>query len=83
MTKIAITIEEIANYLSKEQALDLVQLQLDKMIEKINKLQQEFHENDSEIETFARDAIFEVVEKMLIHFNINIDTEEALRKRDW
>jgi len=49
----------------------------------INELQNEFYENDSEIETFARDSIALTVEQILQYFEIDIDIEEALRERDW
>ncbi len=50
---------------------------------KINDLQEEFDENDSEIETVARDSIGVTVEKILNYFGIDIDIEEAIRERDW
>ena len=40
-------------------------------------------ENDSEIETVARDSIGVTVEKILNYFEIDIDIEEAIRERDW
>ena len=49
----------------------------------INDLQEEFDENDSEIETVARECIAAAVAYILEWFNIPIDTEEAIRERDW
>ena len=49
----------------------------------INDLQEEFDENDSEIETVARDCIAVTVRDILGWFGIDIDTETALRERDW
>ena len=49
----------------------------------INDLQEEFDENDSEIETVARDCIGESVGYILAWFGIPIDVEEAIRERDW
>ena len=46
-------------------------------------LQEEFDENDSEIETVARECIAAAVAYILEWFNIPIDTEEAIRERDW
>ena len=43
----------------------------------------EFDENDSEIETVARDCIGENVGYILAWFGISIDVEEAIRERDW
>lgn len=49
----------------------------------INDLQEEFDENDSEIETVARDSIGVTVDYILKWFGISIDIEEAIRERDW
>ena len=46
-------------------------------------LQEEFNENDSEIETVARDCIGGTVAYILKWFDISIDIEEAIRERDW
>ncbi len=40
-------------------------------------------EHDSEIETVARECIAATVAYILEWFNIPIDTEEAIRERDW
>jgi hypothetical protein len=56
---------------------------LDQMVLKINDLQEEFEENDSEIETVARDSIGITVEKILKFFELDIDIEEAIREREW
>ena len=60
-----------------------IQDSFDQMVLKINGLQEEFEENDSEIETIARDSIGMTVEKILEYFEIDIDTEEAIREREW
>ena len=49
----------------------------------INDLQEEFEENDSEIETSARESIGETVAYILKWFDIEIDAEDAIRERDW
>ena len=49
----------------------------------INELEEDFEENDSEIETVARDCIGTTVEYILRYFDIDIDIEEAIRERDW
>ena len=61
----------------------VIQEKLDKAVCAINDLQKEFDENDSEIETVARDCIGETVSYILEWFNISIDIEEAIRERDW
>lgn len=60
-----------------------VQAALDRMTLGINDLQEEFEENDSEIETVARDSIGETVEYVLKWFDIDIDIETAIGERDW
>ena len=45
----------------------------------INDLQEEFDENDSEIETVARDSIGVTVGYILDWFGIDIDVEDAIR----
>lgn len=60
-----------------------IQAKLDEAVCGINDLQEEFDENDSEIETVARDCIGETVGYILEWFGISIDIEEAIRERDW
>lgn len=66
-----------------ESDTELVQEKLDEAVCAINDLQDEFDENDSEIETVARDCIGETVDYILEWFDIPIDIEEAIRERDW
>lgn len=66
-----------------ERDLEKIQDKFDKMTQAINELQEEFEDNDSEIETAARDSIGETVEYILKWFDIDIDAEEAIRERDW
>jgi len=62
---------------------EVIQEKLDEVVCAINDLQEEFDENDSEIETVARDCIGGTVGYMLKWFDIPIDVEEAIRERDW
>ena len=66
-----------------EMDTEAVQEKLDEVVCAINDLQDEFDENDSEIETVARDCIGETVAYILERFGIPIDIEEAIRERDW
>lgn len=66
-----------------ETDTEVVQDKLDEAVCAINDLQEEFDENDSEIETVARDCIGETVAYILEWFDIPIDIEEAIRERDW
>lgn len=60
-----------------------IQEAFDTMTVTINNLQEEFEEHDSELETNARESIGETVIRILEHFKIDIDIEEAIRERDW
>ncbi|MDO4432524.1 MAG: DUF5713 family protein [Aerococcaceae bacterium] len=66
-----------------EQDVHTIQSKLDEVTLNINALQAVFEENDSEIETAARDSIGLSVELILEHFHIDIDPEEAIRYREW
>ncbi len=68
---------------SGETDTEIIQENLDEMTLAINDLQDAFDENDSEIETVARDCIGITVEYVLNWFGIPIDMEEAIRERDW
>lgn len=68
---------------SGETDLDIIQDKLNEMTLEINDLQEEFDENDSEIETIARDSIAVTIEYILDWFDINIDIETAIQERDW
>lgn len=68
---------------SGETNTEAVQEKLDEAVCAINDLQEEFDENDSEIETVARECIAAAVAYILEWFGIPIDTEEAVRERDW
>ena len=68
---------------SGETDTEAVQETLDEAVSGINDLQEEFDEHDSEIETVARECIAANVAYILEWFDIPIDTEEAIRERDW
>ena len=52
-------------------------------IEMFNDLQDEFYENDSEIETAARDAIGTDFRFILSAYSYDVDIEEAMAPREW
>ncbi|WP_294588001.1 DUF5713 family protein [uncultured Bacteroides sp.] len=82
--KVAKEIKTVIVYIEQGgHSEDHIQAKFDKMTFEINKLQACFEDNDSEIETVARESISETVEYILQYFNINIEYEEALRNRDW
>ncbi len=66
-----------------ETNAEAVQETLDEAVCGINELQEEFDEHGSEIETVARECIAADVAYILAWFGIAIDTEEAIRERDW
>ena len=67
----------------RRSAAEVVQETLDEAVGGINDLQEAFDEHDSEIETVARECIAADVAYILEWFDIPIDTEEAIRERDW
>nr|WP_276569525.1 DUF5713 family protein [Lysinibacillus sphaericus] len=82
--KIKLHIVHLVHFIEENTyTVEEIQGKLDEMTIAINELQNEFYENDSEIETFARDSIGLTVERILQYFEIDIDIEEALRERDW
>ena len=82
--KIKIEIQKVIVFLEEGQMdIKTAQEKLDKMTSAINELQDEFYDNDSEIETVARDSIGVTVEYVLNWFGIDIDIEDAIRERDW
>ncbi len=66
-----------------ENDLEMIQNQFDEMTIAINDLQEEFEENDSELETVARESIGETVAYILKWFDIHLDVEDAIGERDW
>ena len=82
--KIKAEIQKVVDLLeSGETDTEVVQKKLDEAVLAINDLQEEFDENESEIETVARECIAATVAYILKWFDISIDTEEAIRERDW
>jgi len=51
--------------------------------EKLNDLAHEFEENDSEIETGARESLCADFETILNAYDLDIDVEDAVAPRDW
>jgi hypothetical protein len=66
-----------------EKSLDEIQIKCDEVTDYINGLESEFYENNSEVETVARESIADSFYMILNFFNINIDIETAIRNRDW
>ena len=82
--KVKDELQKVINLLEGgETNTEVVQEMLDEAVCGINDLQAEFDENESEIETVARKCIASTVAYILAWFGIPIDTEEAIRERDW
>ncbi len=82
--KIADEIKKVISFLEDgTHTYAEIQERFDIMTIAINDLEEEFDENDSEIETVARESIGAAVDYILEWFDIGIDTEEAIGERDW
>lgn len=82
--KVKALVQDVIDLLETgEKNLEVIQHKFDDMTLAINDLQDEFEDNDSEIETAARDSIGETVDYILKWFDIDIDVEDAIAERDW
>ncbi len=82
--KVKALIKSVIDFLETgERDLDKIQARFDEMTLAINDLEEDFEDNDSEIETVARDSIGETVRYILEWFDIDIDVEDAIGERDW
>ncbi|MCI9305747.1 MAG: hypothetical protein HFI28_04595 [Lachnospiraceae bacterium] len=82
--KVKLELQKVIDLLENgETDTEVIQEKLDEAVGAINDLQDEFEENDSEIETVARDSISKSVGYILEWFGISIDVEEAVGERDW
>ena len=82
--KVKLAIQKVIDVLEEGQAdQKVIQEKFDEMTSTINDLADEFEENDSELETVARDSIGVSVEYILDWFSIDMDVEDAIRERDW
>lgn len=82
--KVRALIQNVIDFLETgERDLYKIQKKFDEMTLAINDLEEEFEDNDSELETVARDSIAVTVMYILKWFNIDIDVEDAIGARDW
>lgn len=82
--KIKELMEDVITFLETgERDLKEIQNKFDEMTLAINDLQDEFEENDSELETVARESIAETAGYILKWFEIDLDVEDAIGARDW
>lgn len=82
--KVKALIEDVISFFEQgDYTLPQAQRKLDEMTVGINDLQEEFNENNSEIETIARESIGATVEYVLEWFGVSIDIETAIKEREW
>lgn len=82
--KIKVLLQNVIDVLETgETDLEAIQKKFDEMTLAINELEEEFEENDSELETGARESIGATVEYILKWFDVAIDVEDAIDERDW
>ena len=82
--KVKQAIQKVVAFIEEgDHSNEEIQNAFDTMTITINGLQEEFEENDSELETGARESIGETVIQILEHFKIDLDVEEAIREREW
>lgn len=82
--KINTLVQNVITFLeSGERDIEKIQKKFDEMTIAINDLQEEFEENDSEIETGARESIGDTVAYILQWFDIDLDVEDAISEREW
>ena len=84
VNKVKTLIVKVVEFLDKgEYTTEEVQAKFDTMTRGINKLQEKFEENDSEIETGARESIGETIQEIIDYYKLPLDVETAIRERDW
>lgn len=82
--KVKAELEGVVGFLeSGETDVEAIQARFDQMTQAINDLEEEFEENDSELETVARESIGGSVAHILEWFDVPIGVEDAIRERDW
>lgn len=82
--KVKALIQNVIDLLeTSERDLNKIQKKFDEMTLAINDLEEEFEDNDSELETVARDSIAVTVMYILKWFDIDIDVEDAIGAHDW
>lgn len=82
--KINTLVQNVITFLeSGERDIEKIQKKFDEMTIAINDLQEEFEENDSEIETGARESIGDTVAYILQWFDIDLNVEDAIGEREW
>lgn len=82
--KVKELIQNVIDFLEAgERDTEKVQSKFDEMTLAINALEEEFEENDSELETGARESIGETVQYILKWFDLDFDVEDAIREREW
>jgi hypothetical protein len=81
--KLKFIILSMVAYLAEEEhSEEEVQEKFDQMTIEINSLQEEFYENDSELDSVARECIAADIRHIIEHFDLDMTVEDALREHD-
>ena len=82
--KIKVLLQEVVSFIEQGSYTPAeLQGKFDAMTTGINDLEEEFDDNDSEIETVARDSIGGTVQYIIDWFDLPLDCETAIQERDW
>lgn len=78
--KVKSALKTVVEYLNTCDYYDDEEIQeaFDTAISEINDLQREFDMNGSELETMAHDSIFATVGRIIEHFELEIDANDAI-----
>lgn len=78
--KVRSALKKVVEYLNTCDYYDDEEIQeaFDTAIAEINDLQREFDRNDSELETMARDSIHATVGRIIEHFELEMNADDAL-----
>ena len=84
VNKVKTALMKVVDFLETEDHnMKKIQNRFDIAMKEINNLIDEFGENDSEIETFARESIGQTVTGIIKHLQLDLDCETAMQERDW
>jgi len=82
--KVRAELSSVVDFLmTRVHSCEEAQRELDNCVSAINAIADEFYEYDSEFETVARNSVGATISMILKRFDITIDIETAIRKRNW
>ncbi|NLK12673.1 MAG: hypothetical protein GX312_03680 [Candidatus Phytoplasma sp.] len=84
VNKVKTALMKVVDFLETEDHnMKKIQNRFDIAMKETNNLIDEFDENGSEIETFARESIGQTVTGIIKHLQLDLDCETAMQERDW